>query len=60
VKFLKNLFQLPSPADLAARELIKAQRELLNAQTAAEYAHSMCTYNVKRITRLQTQLGDKA
>ena len=52
---LKNLvaiFGKPSPAMLARRELEEAERCLLQAQSAAEYAKRMTEYHNDRIKRL--------
>ncbi len=51
MKFL-NPFRKPSPKELAQRELEDAQRQLLNAQSAADYACRIAEYNADRIKRL--------
>lgn len=48
-----NPFRKPSPLALATAELEDAQRELLAASSAAEYAEAMCIYHQKRIDRLR-------
>jgi hypothetical protein len=50
---LKNPFSTPTALELATRELAEAQRQLLSAQTAMEYARSMVDYNAQRIERLE-------
>ena len=56
-----NLFRKPTPAMLARIELEDAQRQLLAAHTAAEYARSVVAYNEARIKRLKAYLvGDDA
>jgi hypothetical protein len=60
VKFIISIFKLPTPDALARRQLLSAERELLEAQDTLEYAHKMCEYNVTRIKRLREQLGVKA
>ena len=50
---LKTLFTTPTATELAAKELAEAQRQLLSAQTAEEYARSMVAYNSQRIARLK-------
>lgn len=48
-----NPFRKPSPLALATAELEDAQRELLAASSAAEYAEAMCIYHQQRIDRLR-------
>ena len=56
-EFLAGLFR-PAPAQvLAARELDDARRQLLQAQSAEEYAHSMAAYHQARISRLERYLA---
>lgn len=47
------LFRTPTPLELAARELAEAERQLLQAHTAREYADAMVMYNQERIHRLR-------
>jgi hypothetical protein len=47
-----RLLQPPTPLKLAEEDLLQAQRELLKAYTAEEYAHHMANYHEKRIERL--------
>ena len=51
MRFL-NLFRLPAPMQIAERELAEAQRQLLSAQSGAEYARRMVEYHQDRIKRL--------
>ena len=51
VNFL-NPFRKPSPKELAQRELEEAQRQLLAAQSSADYARRIAEYNGDRIKRL--------
>ena len=53
---LKKLFATPSAEALALRELDDAKRRLLEAQTAREYAESMCKYREAQIKRLTAYL----
>ena len=46
------IFLRPTVLEVAARELIEAQHAKLEAQTAAEYANAVVTYNTQRIDRL--------
>ena len=55
-EFLAGLFRPASPEVLAARELDEARRQLLAAESAAEYADAMCAYHRSRIDRLQRYL----
>lgn len=51
---LFEMFRKPSAAVLAQRELEEAQRELLAAHSAQEYARRMADYHSDRIKRLST------
>ena len=53
---LHDLFKTPSADVLAARELDDARRELLEAQTALDYARSIVDYNTQRIRRLELRM----
>ena len=53
-------FRKPSAATLARQELEEAQRQLLVAQTNAEYAKGLVSYNVDRIKRLTSYLKEAA
>ena len=55
-QLLTALFRPRSAEELAAQELASARRELLAAQSAAEYADAMCVYHEARIERLQRYL----
>jgi hypothetical protein len=52
MKYLAKLWTTPSAEALALRELEEAKRRLLQAQTAREYADSMCKYREAQIKRL--------
>ena len=56
-EFFAGLFRPASPEVLAARELDEARRQLLQAQSAEEYAHSMAAYHQARIARLERYLA---
>jgi len=47
-----RLLQPPTAIKLAEEELDQAQRELLKAHSAQEYAHHMANYHEERINRL--------
>ena len=52
MKAIIDLFKMPTPTELANRELVDAQRGLLQAQDAAEFATNMVNYHAARIRRL--------
>lgn len=61
IKLLKQLaFQMPTPVELAQTELVEAQRKLLQAQSAQDWAKSEVTYNQERIKRLQAFVNAQA
>ena len=52
----KNAYTTPTAEALALRELEDSKRRLLEAQTAREYADSMCKYREAQIKRLTAYL----
>ena len=56
MKHLTTLWTIPTAEELALRELEDAKRKLLQAQTAREYADSMCKYREAQIKRLTAYL----
>jgi hypothetical protein len=54
-----RLLQPPTATKLAEEELIHAQRELLKAHSAQEYAHHMANYHSERIERLNNFLNQQ-
>lgn len=54
--WVKNVYATPSAESLALRELEDSKRRLLEAQTAREYADSMCKYREAQIKRLTAYL----
>jgi len=56
VNWVKNIYATPTAESLALRELEESKRRLLEAQTAREYADSMCKYREAQIKRLTTYL----
>lgn len=56
VNWVKSLYATPSAESLALRELEDSKRRLLEAQTAREYADSMCKYREAQIKRLTAYL----
>lgn len=57
---IKDYFRLPSAKELAAKELETAQRKLLDALSAQEYAKRMADYHSDRIKRLTAYLKEEA
>jgi hypothetical protein len=60
MKKLLELFRTPSPKMLAQRELEDAQRQHLNALSAAEYATRLSQYHADRIKRLSAYIKEDA
>ena len=58
IAMMKRLLATPSPLEMAARELVQAQRAKLEAESACEYAANMVNYNDDRIVRLQERLNE--
>ena len=56
VNWVKNIYATPTAESLALRELEESKRRLLEAQTAREYAESMCKYREAQIKRLTAYL----
>jgi hypothetical protein len=52
IEKLTKLWTTPSAEVLALRELEESKRRLLEAQSAREYADSMCKYREAQIKRL--------
>ena len=57
---LKDYFRLPSAKEMAAKELAEAQRKLLEALSAQEYAKRMADYHSDRIKRLTAYLKEES
>jgi hypothetical protein len=56
IKLIKSFYTPPSPEVIALRELEESKRNLLEAQSARDYADSMCKYHESRIKRLTAYL----
>lgn len=56
IRELKKLWATPSAEVMALRELENSKRSLLEAQTAREYAESMCKYREAQIKRLTSYI----
>lgn len=54
-----TMLKTPTATELAVRELENAKRDVLEAQSAAEYAKHMVAYHTERITRLTDYIGAK-
>ena len=54
-----TMLKTPTATELAVRELENAKRDVLEAQSAAEYAKHMVAYHNDRITRLTDYIGAK-
>ena len=58
-RFYNYLTEIP-PADiLALQELHEAEREILVAKSALEYAETLVDYHTKRINRLKGMMIEK-
>jgi hypothetical protein len=58
IAMVKRLLTMPSPLEMAARELMQAQRAKLEAESACEYAANMVCYNDSRIKRLKQRVTE--
>jgi hypothetical protein len=56
IEWVKSAYATPTAESLALRELEDSKRRLLEAQTAREYAESMCKYREAQIKRLTAYL----
>lgn len=56
---IKEYWRLPSAKEMAAKELAEAQRKLLDALSAQEYAKRMADYHSDRIKRLTAYLKEE-
>lgn len=53
---IQDLWRMPSPKEMAAKELEEAKRRFLDAQSAMEYARRMSDYHADRVKRLTNYL----
>lgn len=58
MNLLKKLLATPTPLEMAAKELVEAQRGKLEAESAMEYAVNMVHYNDARIRRLRMRMQE--
>jgi hypothetical protein len=56
IERFQSLWQLPSPKEMAAKELEEAKRRFLDSQSAMEYTKRMSDYHADRIKRLTNYL----
>ena len=58
LQLVKERFRDPTPLEVIGRELAEAQLEMLQAETAVDYAESIVMYNKVRIERLNQHIAD--
>jgi hypothetical protein len=58
IAMAKRLLATPTPLEMAAQELVQAERAKLEAETALDYAANMVQYNDDRINRLRVRLTE--
>jgi len=58
IQLAKRLMSTPTPLEMAANELVEAQRSKLEAESAREYAYHMVQYHDDRINRLRERLDE--
>ena len=58
LRFLKNYWRDLTPREMIQRELAEAAIQLLEAESGAEYAQSIISFNQTRIKRLTVRLGE--
>jgi hypothetical protein len=56
VQLFKEKLRDPTPLEVVSKELAEAQLEMLQAETAVDYAESIVMYNKVRIERLNEYL----
>lgn len=58
IGMMKRVIATPTPLEMAAKELVDAQRAKLEAESALDYAANMVNYNNDRIDRLRHRLTE--
>jgi hypothetical protein len=58
--WIKELLSMPTPIQVAAKQLATAELELLRSETGVEYASSMVAFNKAQIKRLKAYISAKA
>ena len=56
LQLFKEKLRDPTPLEVVSKELAEAQLEMLQAETAVDYAESIVMYNKVRIERLNDYL----
>lgn len=56
LQLFKDKLRDPTPLEVVSKELAEAQLEMLQAETAVDYAESIVMYNKVRIERLNDYL----
>ena len=56
IKYVRDILRARTIHEVIAKELQEAHLRKLEAETAAEYAHSAMQYNERRIERLERRL----
>lgn len=59
INWIKGVFAKPTPLELAAQELIDAERSKLLAETGLDYAKAQVAYNTARILRLRAFINQE-
>lgn len=57
-QYIVSLYRTPTPLEMATAELAEAERKLLAALTARDYAETEVDYNRRRITRLRQYINE--
>ena len=57
---IKEMFKMPTPIEVAAKQLATAELELLKAETGVEFATSLVSFNKAQIKRLKSYVSAKA
>ena len=58
IGMMKRVLATPTPLEMAAKELVDAQRAKLEAESALDYAANMVNYNNDRIDRLRHRIDE--
>jgi hypothetical protein len=57
LQLMQEKLREPTPLEVVSRELAEAQLEMLQAETAVDYAESIVMYNKVRIERLNDHIA---
>lgn len=58
IQYMRLVFAKPTPLELAAEELVQAERANLEAETGRDYADALVKYNTARIARLRKYISN--